>query len=114
MANNIDIFQGDNKTYELTVKDRVDAVVDITGFTIKFTVVKYKGDTTYLIEKTTAQASEILITDGPNGLAQIYLIPADTTNMAGIYWYDVQTTDLSGKIRTVIRNTFTVKVDITP
>ncbi len=112
MANEIDIFQGDNKTYKLTVVDRNDAVVDISSSTIKFIVKKLLGDTTGLITKTTADAAEVLITDGPNGAAEIYLVPADTSSMErGEYEYDVEYTAVSGKKHTIIVSRFTIKLE---
>jgi len=110
-----EVFQGDDKTYELTVVDDADppVAVAITGFTIKFTVKEFKTDTTNKIQKTTADAAEILITDGPNGLAEIYLVPADTAVLSGEFFYDIEVTNLSSKIYTIATGRFTIKLDIT-
>ena len=112
MTNEIDIFQGDNKTYELTVKNRAGAVVDITSGTIKFTVKKLLDDTATIITKTTAEATEVTITDGSNGVAEIYVVPADTaTEERGEYEYDVEYTAVSGKKYTIIVSRFTIKLE---
>jgi len=110
----ISIYKGDSRTLEVTVTDTSGAAVDITGYTMKFTVKKSEADTTNTIQKTTTLATEIDLTDPANGIAEVYLLPADTLNLkAGTYVYDVEVTTDTSKVYTVIKSTFVIVEDVT-
>lgn len=111
---NIEIYRGDNRTFKVTVTDGAGGAVDITGATIIFSVKEDISDTDYEIQKTSAQGSEITITDAGNGIYEVYLIPADTQNMdLGVYEYDSQLTTSASKVYTTVRGEFTVQGDVT-
>jgi len=64
--------------------------VNITGATLTFSVKNDPNDPTALISKSTAVITEVALTTPVNGLAEIYLLPADTRDLeAGTYVYDV-------------------------
>ena len=44
MANNLEIFRGDTKQYTLNFKDAVGVAIDITDWTVFFTVKKERSD----------------------------------------------------------------------
>ena len=110
---NIEIYRGDDRTFKVVCKDENDAVVNITGAAIKFSVKEKISDATYKVEKSSAQASEISITDGSNGEYEIYLVPADTQSLdIGSYEYDSELTTSGGKVYTVVRGEFIVLAEI--
>lgn len=109
---NVEIYRGDNRTFQVTVKDGDGVAVDITGAAIKFSVKEEISDTDYEIQKTVG--SGITITDAANGIYEVYLLPADTQNMGvGIYEYDSELTTAGGNVYTVVRGEFTVQAEIT-
>jgi hypothetical protein len=114
MERNVELYRGDNRTFKVTCKDGEGAVVNITGATIKFSVKEKIGDTTCKIEKSSAVATEINITDAVNGEYEIYLLPADTQNLdIGSYEYDSELTTTTGKVYTTVRGEFNVLADVT-
>lgn len=102
MAWNGEIYQGNHKTLQLTITGTTD---DISGWTIYFTVKRNESDpdSEALIAKSTADAAEIKVTDGPNQQAEIYLLPDDTRELAaGTYSYDVKVVTDAGNEYTVV------------
>ena len=69
---------GEDKVLTFTVRDANGAVVNITGWTLRFTM---RITPTFLLVKTTA--SGIVITDGPNGVCTVSVESEDYTNAAG-------------------------------
>jgi hypothetical protein len=53
------------------------------------------------------------ITDGPNGVVQFELTAGDADQTPNEYFFDLQQTDGSSKIRTIAKGTFEFKQDIT-
>jgi len=119
---NIQMCRGDSRTFELTVTDE-NGVVDLDGAEIRFTVKRsyVDPDSEAIIQKATANVDgggdeQILITDAPNGEAEIYLVPADTIGLeipSYDLYQDVQVTMPSGKVYTVQQGTFRLIADIT-
>jgi hypothetical protein len=98
-------------TFPFTLQIKVDDVVlDITGFTIVLTV-----DTREEPPDATTVVFQVsgIISDGPNGKVTFSLSTPNAATTPGDYFYDVQYTDLSSKIRTVARGTWVVSQDIT-
>lgn len=108
------VIRGDTKTYNLTFKDSDGDPIDITGYTVFFTV-KSKpdnqlDDASALISKTIENH-----TDPTNGVTQIALSPDDTNISSGNYLYDIQIKDAAGGIHTpsMYPDNFVIKADIT-
>jgi len=113
MTNNIEIYRGDNKTYEVEVKDANGAVVPLTGASIKFTVKVSTKDSTPQFQLSNSDQSEIEDSDLANGKFKVHIVPANTNSMrASKYIYDIEVT-LSGKVFTVIKDKFQLKADVT-
>jgi hypothetical protein len=105
-ANKIAIPKGTDSTQKLYVKDSAGAVVNITGATITLAV-KRSADSKQraYITKSSAVGAEITITDGPNGEADIYFVPADTQDQEPrIDKYDCRVRLASGKQYVIIEN----------
>jgi len=108
------MFKGDHRTFLLTVKDQNGVVVDITGATIIFSLKADPTNATALVEKISTDINEIEITNPTQGEAEIYLIPADTSDLEpGIYFYDVELTTTSGKVYTLVKGELNLLQDVT-
>ena len=98
-------------TFPFTISIEVDELpLDITGFTIVLTV-----DT---LEDPPNSATQVfqasgVVTNGPLGQVTFSLTTPQAATTPGDYFYDMQYTDLSSKIRTFAKGTWTVIQDIT-
>ena len=116
--NKIKMTIGDNELFECEITDEDDNPVPLTSTKIWFTVRKSYSDEDFLIQKKNSLAggsdSEVLVTDEPNGLCEIYFLPADTKELvADTYVYDVQISNIGYGIKTVIKNRIFLKSEVT-
>jgi hypothetical protein len=98
---------------DVTLTVTMSPAVNITGWSLAFTVKRAYGDAAALLSKTTAAG--ITITDAANGVFRVTLASADTNNAtvgAGAYVYDVQRTD-SGFRTVLCLGTLTVLPEVT-
>jgi hypothetical protein len=107
--NKVEMYIGNTEKFELEVTDEDDAVVDITNAEIVFSVKTDFDSESFVFQRKNSFAgggdTEILITDGPNGLAEIYVIPDNTKDLnKGTYVYDVWVKLTSGEEKTVVVN----------
>ena len=98
-TSSVEVYKGESKTLQLTILDCERNAVDLTGATLYFTVKGNLNDCKVLFQKTSAQASEILIlSPATDGVAEIYISPSDTSALdAGDYKYDIWVVLSSGK-----------------
>lgn len=107
----ITVIRGDDITLNATFKDENGTAINITGYTIFFTVkdnYTSTDDTSALISKTVTSHS-----DPTNGKTLITLSKTDTNLSEGNYYYDFQTKDGSGNISSTERGTFVINLDVT-
>lgn len=109
-ANELQVYRGDDKTFNLTFKDSDGNAIDITGDTIYFTVKKKENDVdaNALIQKTVTSHS-----DPTNGITAIDLTDSDTDIDIGLWHFDIQRKVSSGEIQTILKDRFRVDRDIT-
>lgn len=102
-------FRGDDVTLNLTFKDSAGVAINITGYTIYFSLKRNKYDTTAVLAKTiTSHTAPTL------GQTQIALTNAETAILNGSYYYDISyLTGVAGTKKTVDTGVFTFKEDIT-
>ncbi|HHM12820.1 MAG TPA: hypothetical protein ENJ16_04650 [Planctomycetaceae bacterium] len=106
-SQDFDVRTGEHATLVVTVKNDNDTIRDITGATIVWNA-WFPGSASPLIAKTNADPSEVSITDGPNGVFAVFLIPTDTqTTSAKRYKHSAQVT-LSGTESVVLEGWMTV------
>lgn len=101
MATDLSIYEGEDQVNTVTILNSDGSAKDITGFTFIF-VVKNKlndSDDNALIYKEITSHS-----DPTNGVTEITLVPGDTNNKAGNYFYDYQWLDTSNNRRVVLKN----------
>ena len=111
-----EMFRGDGRNYEITITDEDDVVVDITGAKIWFTLKSSydEADADAEFQLSSADASEIALTDPVNGIAEIYISNDNTKDLLGqTYYFDVQLVELGEQPRTVIRGSMKIKPDVT-
>lgn len=103
------IIKRDDTTFELTFKDSDNAVVNITGGTVFFTVKKNlaDADSDAVISKSITS-----FTDPEDGIAILQITANESNIPTGIYFYDIQL-KLSGKITSSERGKFIVSQDVT-
>jgi len=96
--NEIEIFRGSSKTYELEVLDGESHAVNLTGARVVLTVKCALSDPAPLIQKDSqVGAAQVDITHPVEGIAEIKFVPSDTQTMdVGEYIFDVWVVLASG------------------
>lgn len=104
------IIRGDDTTINITCLDDNGAAIDITGYTIFFTVKSNinDADASAVISKQTSSH-----TSPTQGRSTITLAHADTDIAEGDYIYDFQLVSGSGAVTSTERNILTVRKDVT-
>lgn len=108
----LDIFRGNNKTFEVSIKDESGQNLDLTGATVYFMVKESvkDEDASAKISKSSAVAGQIVITNAIGGLCEIYLVPADTSSLpVKRYVYEVKVGLADGRKYTVAMDEFVIK-----
>jgi hypothetical protein len=109
-SNDINVYRGNDINLNITVTDSNGSPVDITGYTLWFTV---KSDENDSDDEATIQKTVTSHTDPTNGLTTFELTNTDTDIPHGTYLYDMQMKDTSNKITTLTKGYFNVTQDIT-
>ena len=105
---NISMIRGDTEAIKVSCRDAQGVAVPLEdGDTLYFTVKSYVG--------TEEKEMQKVITDFPDGIAYINILPSDTKVMnVGSYYYDIQLTRADGTVKTIIPpSIFTVKGEVT-
>jgi len=105
----LSIKRGDTKRYTVYFRDEAGSLVDITGWTVFFTVKENITDTdpNAKISKTITDHS-----DPTNGESTIELTSVDT-NLDGNYLFDIQIKRASGDINTILEGMIVFTKDVT-
>lgn len=110
-GNAITVYRGDDRVFTLTFTNSSGVAIDISNYTIFFTVKSSFNDTdaNAVISKTVTSHS-----DPTHGITTVTLAAADTdTKTPGAYIYDIQTKDGSGKIFTAQVGDFILESEVT-
>jgi len=98
--------QGDDAGYRLEFT-MAGSAVDISGWSsITFTVKRKRSQSTPDLQVTAD------IVDGPGGVAEINLSSADTADLAGLYYYDIEV-NIGSKVRTVMSGVVPFEQEVT-
>jgi len=111
MLTNLSLVRGDNFVRSLYFTDQSGADVDISGYSIIFTLKKnwQIPDSESSLQKTITSH-----TDPVNGKSVLELLPADTVNLEPYdYDYDLQILTDENKVYTVLRGKFKLEYDVT-
>ena len=111
MDNRLRIVRGDTIPFNLTITDTDDLPVNITGFTLFFTVKEDIADDDANAVVSISQTSH---TDPANGLTSL-VVPSATTELlsAGEYYWDLQIKYADGSIQSSYPGVLTVVADVT-
>lgn len=99
---NAEIVQGDDVDLIINVKDKANAVIDLSGVTDLTFKARLKATNSLNIDKDLS--SGVAVTDAPNGQITVTLTNVDTSKdnlPQGDYSFEAQITDSVGKISTV-------------
>lgn len=104
-------FRGDDVALNLTFKDSTGAAINITNYTVFFTLKDRKSDA----DAQAVLSKNITVHTAPvSGQTQIALTAAETAVLKGTYYYDISyKTGTNGTNKTLDSGVFTFKEDIT-
>ncbi len=102
--------RGDSDAKGFIIQDSAEVAIDITGFSFKLTVSSDKAPPDQVNEQFTITGT---LTDATNGAVAFAPLVADTDIAPGTYFYDVEQTDTSGRISTLIVAKCLIVQDIT-
>lgn len=101
---------GDAPILELTIMERSSGEpVDLTGSSAVF-VVGLKNSRRIVLTKN--GASGVSVVDAESGRIDVDMQAADTADLAGVYSYELQITDVLGNRTTPLRGDFTIRQDL--
>lgn len=106
----ITMYRGDSYPITLTLTDaNTKAAIDLTGCSLVMT-----WDTLQDPPDGSTKVAEIAgVLDADPATGKVTFTPTVTdTATVGVYYYDVQLTDADSNIRTVVKSTVTIKMDI--
>jgi archaellin len=102
-------FRGDDVALNLTFKDSAGVAIDITNYTIYFTLKKNKFDEdadAVLLKNITVHTSPTA------GQTQVSLTSAETALLSGSYYYDIRYKTGAGVKKVVDSGVFTFQENI--
>ncbi len=102
--------RGDSSAKGFIVQTSAGVAIDISGFSFKLTVNSEKDPTTTANQQFTIVGA---ITDATNGKVAFSPLVTDTDIDPGTYFYDIEQTDGSGAISTLIIGKALIIQDIT-
>ncbi len=106
---NFEMHSGDTKDIVVTVLDELDQVVNISGATAVFILSQNPYSPAVI---TKSSGSGIVITDGPAGILTITLDAADTESLQGSFYYEVELTDASSRVSTIVVGQINIRADV--
>ena len=105
---------GDDLLLEFTVTDADDEVVNITGMTARFVVVRQIGDSAVISTEAVPATATATLTTPASGIFQVEVDAAVTANLSGTYRFQAEVEDGSGDKSTVSRGYITFESDAVP
>ena len=100
MATDLSIYEGEDKTWVVTITDEDDDPIDVTDYTFLFVVKTHRTDS----DDDAIIKKEITSHSNPaEGKTQITIDSADTANLSGDYLYDYQWIDSTAKRRSILK-----------
>jgi len=107
---NLEAERGDSLKRLINFTDKDDDPLDITGWTIYFTI-KEKEDDSDENAKITKTITDHI--DAENGETKVEVTAAELDELVGKHYYDYQYKKADGTIKTIIKGTYTFGKDIT-
>jgi|SRR5665213_943400 len=101
--NNVTVFRGDDFATQLVFNDSNNVPINITGWTIFFTVKRRLSDP----DSIAMISLNLTPTDPVNGICLVTVPSASLTSFVGSYFYDFKFINMSGGIVTITSGTIT-------
>lgn len=101
---NFEMFSGNTKPVRVDVLNQDGAAVDMTGASATLTV-SAKPRSVALFTKAGS------VSGTPINRIEFTIAPADTEALAGTYYFEVEVTDLSGRVSTVCVGYITIRAN---
>lgn len=102
--------RGDSDAKGFVVQDSAGEAINITGFSFKLTVSSERDPADQVNEQFSVAG---VIGSGPAGTVSFAPTISDTDITPGIYFYDIEQTDVSSRIKTIIKGKCRIVQDIT-
>ena len=109
-SSNLEMYRGDDKTFNVTFTDADGNAINLTGATVFLTVKKKQTDpdTAAIIAKKVTSHSQATA-----GITAVTVTHTDSNVAVGSYYYDIQLVDSNTTVTTITTGAFTIKRDIT-
>lgn len=106
-------YSGDTREITVTVTDKAGAAVDCSSVTIVYALdtAPHSGGTP-LVSKTTA-GGDFTIGGASNHEVTFTLDPADTADLSGTYYHEMEITNVAGDVATVLEGIVEIVGDMT-
>lgn len=101
--------RGDTKKFNIYARDSDGQAFNLLGYTMTFTA----KSTVSLADASAEIQVAATISSNLSGVGAFTLLPAETAVAIGDYFYDVQISDGSANVYTLVTGTLTVTQDIT-
>jgi len=106
----LSVYRGDDKTFNFTFKNSNGAAINITDWTIFFTVKEHETDAD---DDAKIKKDVTSHTSPTGGLSTLSITDSDTNLTPKKYYYDFQYKKADGTIKTIVKGEFRVLTDIT-
>lgn len=104
---NFRMMGGNSRNIIVTVTNENNLPINLTNLIITFILKDDALSLSKILTKDNSGVGGITVTDAENGKFTVALLPADTINLGGNYYYDIELTD-GTNIWTVSVGTITV------
>ena len=106
-----ELFQGDTKRVNFTLKKADGTALDLTGAMLRWEASRLKAGGLFSSTPALVKTDEngIEVTDALNGFLTVTLSPADTLSISGDFYHELESTDVSGDVATVFSGQFRIK-----
>jgi hypothetical protein len=110
--NTLKLIRGDDATFQITFKDQDKVVIDLTGYTIFFTV-KKESDLNVVDDTKALIAKTITVIPSPTlGKVAVVISHEETNLPIGVYTWDLQLKSASNIITSTQRGQLEVVQDV--
>lgn len=104
------LYRGDTLTLSLSFKDSAGDPLDITGWKLYLTIKKNITDTD---DDAVVSMEEDTHSDPTGGITSFKVPAADTHDLLGRHYYDIQVKRPNGDISTIVNSTMIFLEDVT-
>jgi len=112
---NASMHSGDDKELVITINDSSGNAIDLSGLvSAKWSCSKKKSDGSFSSTPVVSKSlvSGISVTDAANGELTVTLAQADTKDLSGSFYQELELVDSANKKQTVMTGTLTILKDL--